>query len=401
MQRKASTPKSFRWSTTTTFSGAHFSVEVGTFLASPDSRARFIDQVNRFLAANPAYHGLTVDFEQIPAPAQPGFQALISSLYSDFQARKLRLYVNVPVEDPDFDLAFLAAHSDGLLLMNYDEHQAADEPGPIASQDWFVDNLQTILKVVPKEKLIVSLGNYGYDWTSTLPAPTAPVKPTKKSHVKPAEPAPPQNQNVIAIAAQDAWQAASDAEANIELDPDSLNAHFAYDDEDAHLRHQVWYLDAVTILNEMRAARTLGIQTFSLWRLGSEDGSLWKIWDNPTHVDPAKALASVPPGDNVDTEGSGDILRVIKRPQIGTRTIVLDDDDQVPIPVKMITKEVMQSYPASYTLEQYGYTHGKSPSRLTTVPTPCGRRRSSTSSSNSTSRERSSRSAKLRKITWA
>ena len=52
------------------------------------------------------------------------------------------------------------------------------------------------------------------------------------------------------------------------MDPDSLNMHFAYEDEDAHTRHEVWYLDAVTALNEMRAARELGIQTFALWRAG-------------------------------------------------------------------------------------------------------------------------------------
>ena len=327
--------------------GNKFSSAVGPFLASDSARAHFQDQIDQFLAANPSYHGITLDFEQIPAASQPGFQALATSLYNDFHDRHLRLYINVPVDDPEFDLAFLAAHCDGLLLMDYDEHQAPEEPGPVASQDWFIENLQKALKVVPKEKLIVALGSYGYDWTSTLPA-AAPAKPGSKA-------APLLNPNVIAIEAQDAWQAAADADATIELDPDSLNAHFAYDDVDAHLRHQVWYLDAVTVLNEMRAARILGIQTFSLWRLGSEDGSLWKIWDNPAHVNPAQALASVPPGYNVDTEGQGDILRVIKRPQTGSRTLTLDDDDTVPDSIKMVTKEVMQSYPASYTLEQYGY----------------------------------------------
>ena len=69
-----------------------------------------------------------------------------------------------------------------------------------------------------------------------------------------------------------------------QLDPDSLNVHFAYDDDDAHVRHQVWFLDAVTVLNQMRAARALGIETFALWRLGQEDNSLWKIWDKPLYV---------------------------------------------------------------------------------------------------------------------
>jgi cellulose synthase/poly-beta-1,6-N-acetylglucosamine synthase-like glycosyltransferase/peptidoglycan/xylan/chitin deacetylase (PgdA/CDA1 family)/spore germination protein YaaH len=330
---------------------SRFSDTLGPFLMSDTARANFIRQADRFLAANPTYRGLNIDFEQVPTAAQPGYQALIAALYADFHARNLRLYVNTPVDDPDFDLAFLAAHSDGLVLMNYDEHQGAEEPGPVASQDWFLDNLNKALKIVPKEKLIVALGSYGYDWTSALPA-APPADAKGKPQRQP--PAPPFT-NVSWMNTQDAWQAASDAGANLELDPDSLNVHFGYDDEDAHLRHQIWFLDAVTVLNEMRAARTVGIQTFSLWRLGSEDVSLWKIWDNPTHIDPTQALASVPPGYDVDSEGMGDVLRVTRRPQTGSRSVTLDDDDQVPVPVKMVTKEVMQSYPAAYTLEQYGY----------------------------------------------
>jgi cellulose synthase/poly-beta-1,6-N-acetylglucosamine synthase-like glycosyltransferase/peptidoglycan/xylan/chitin deacetylase (PgdA/CDA1 family)/spore germination protein YaaH len=330
-----------------------FSDTLGPFLTNETARDNFIRQVDRFLAANPTYRGLNIDFELIPTAAQPAFQSLIATLYADFHSRKvpLRLYINVPVDDPDFNFGFLAAHSDGLVLMDYDEHQGPTEPGPIASQDWFLTNLRNALKTVPKEKLIVALGSYGYDWTTTLPPPATPVK----GHRKPPPP-PPANPNVSWIGTQDAWQAASDSDARIELDPDSLNAHFGYDDEDAHLRHEVWYLDAVTVLNEMRAARTLGLQTFCLWRLGSEDGSLWKIWDNPMqHNDPAKALATVPPGYDVDTEGSGDILRVIQRPKSGSRTIALDPDPNVPVAGKMITGESMQSYPAPYTLDQYGY----------------------------------------------
>ncbi len=124
----------------------------------------------RFLAANPTYRGLSIDFEEIPTAAQPGFKTLIAALYDDLHPRNLHLYVNAPVGDDDWDLKFIADHSDGLLLMNYDEHQDGSEPGPIASQDWFLDNLKTVLKTVPKEKMICSLGSYGYDWTTVVAA---------------------------------------------------------------------------------------------------------------------------------------------------------------------------------------------------------------------------------------
>ncbi len=118
-----------------------------------------------------------------------------------------------------WDLKFLAEHSDGLLLMNYDQHQTGSGPGPIAAQDWFVDNLKNVLKMVPKEKVICALGSYGYDWT--MPLPPRPTR-RRKGAKKPPPPKVLRSQN---LSTQEAWQAASDAEAQIELDPDSLNAH--------------------------------------------------------------------------------------------------------------------------------------------------------------------------------
>lgn len=322
-----------------------FVPEVGNFLKSDDARANFIRQTDMFLAANPSYQGLSVDLENIPSDAQPGFRSLIADLYNDFHNRKLRLYINVPVRDDDFDLKFLADHSDGLLLMNYDEHETASQPGAIASQDWFVDNLKAALKIVPKEKIICAIGSYGYDWTTTLPS--TPKKGQK-----------PQPENVLSavnVSTQEAWQAAYDSDSQIDLDDDTLNVHFAYDDVDAHVRHYVWFLDAVTVLNQMRAARSLGIQTYALWRLGQEDNSMWKIWDAPMRADPNKDLAHVEPGYDIDTEGEGDILRVTRRPQNGERDVTMDDDATIPPQYRMVLQESMHSYPLSYTVTQYGY----------------------------------------------
>jgi peptidoglycan-N-acetylglucosamine deacetylase len=328
-----------------------FMPQIGEFLSNAQSQANFIRQIDTFLAANPTYRGLSLDFEEIPTAAQPGFKDLIAALYNDFHPRNLRLYVNTPVGDDDWDLKFMADHSDGLLLMNYDEHQTESQPGPIASQDWFIDNLTNVLKQVPKEKVICSIGSYGYDWTTALPPPSVAGKKSVKAKAQ----GDPKILAAHDLSTQDAWQAAEDSNSQIDLDDDSLNVHFAYDDEDAQVRHQVWFLDAVTVLNEMRAARALGIQTYALWRLGSEDNSLWKIWDAPMHSDPIKDLARVEPGYDVDTEGEGDVLRVTRKPQTGDRVVTMDDDDSVPLEYRMITQESMASYPLSYTVEQYGY----------------------------------------------
>ncbi|MHB8302803.1 MAG: glycosyltransferase [Acidobacteriaceae bacterium] len=310
---------------------------VEKFLLNPNSRATFEREILALLAANPHYHGISLDFEAIPSKAQPAYRTLVSDLYAQMHARHLRLYINVPVDDDDWDFKFYADHTDGIILMNYDQHETAGKPGPIAGQEWFVRNLQQALKIVPRSKLICSIGDYGYDWTLSLA--------TRKNHKL----VPSKVVDTADLAIQDAWQAASDSDAAPVMDTDSLNMHFAYDDEDAHTRHEVWYLDAVTALNEMRAARELGIQTFALWRLGSEDPTLWKIWDNPMNSGAAQSLAIIPPGANVNTEGDGDIMKVIGRPRDGKRTVQIDPDSN------LATSQDMQVFPQSYTVQQYGY----------------------------------------------
>jgi cellulose synthase/poly-beta-1,6-N-acetylglucosamine synthase-like glycosyltransferase/peptidoglycan/xylan/chitin deacetylase (PgdA/CDA1 family) len=116
----------------------------------------------------------------------------------------------------------------------------------------------------------------------------------------------------------------------------------------------VWFLDAVTSLNEMRAARLLGLQTFALWRLGSEDSSLWNIWDRPSNPNSLEALRSVGPGYNVDAEGEGDIMRVTGVSRSGARTVQVDTDEPN-LQRRLVIDEHMDVYPQTYTIAYYGY----------------------------------------------
>ena len=330
-----------------------FEQSVEQFLLDPGAQANFVRQMDQFVAANTRYSGITLDFQGIPQDATAAYDQLVQSLANDLHQRKLKLYVNVPVNDDSVDMQFMGSHADGVVLMNYDQHETGTDPGPVAGQDWFEDNLRNAMKVVPREKIICSIGNYGYDWTTPLP-PAAGAR--RRGHPAPKPPtASKQILSSTYLTTQEVWQDASDSGAQIVLDDASLNPHFGYDDEDEKVRHQVWFLDGVTALNEMRVARALGLQTFARWRLGSEDDSLWRIWDNPLKANPVTDLANVSPGQDVDTEGDGDILRVTGLPQNGHRTVTMDDDDTIPPEYLSAISESMDSYPLPYTVSQYGY----------------------------------------------
>ena len=227
--------------------------------------------------------------------------------------------------------------------MNYDEHEANSDPGPMASQNWFVGNLQRVLKIVPKEKLICAVGNYGYDWTLSIPDPKDKrhtrsrrcwIRRTCRSRKRGSE--------------------ASDADADLDLDYDSLNPHFEYIDEDNNQRHVVWFLDGVTLLDEMRAARATGAADICAVAAGRGRQLAVEHLGQAERSGLAAGTGPVQPGHDVDTEGEGDIMRVTGLPQAGKRTVTVDTDEPDPRK-KLIIDEHMDVYPRTYTIEQYGY----------------------------------------------
>ncbi len=314
--------------------GANWVGEIVGFLNNPDARALFRKQAVQFLGSG-HYRGLMIDFEAFPPSGQAGYVALLQELSGDLHARSFKLYVAVPPHSNEYNYPAIAAAADGVVLMNYDEHYPGAESGPVASQDWFVQNLTFAEKVIPKEKIICAIANYGYDWA---------LKP-KKGQL-------PADEHDSTVSVQDAWLAARDSEEDVNFDDDAMNPHFSYLDEKS-FRHDIWFLDAVTALNHMRSAQNLGIQTFALWRLGSEDRSLWKVWDIPGDTGATDKLKNVPPGADVDMEGQGEILRIEDKPAPGIRDLTIDANSQ------LITDEVFQNLPEPYRVARYGYSPNK------------------------------------------
>jgi len=313
------------------FDGTDFVPGIADFLNNPQARATFRREIGLYLASD-RYRGLMVDFESFPKKGQTGYVALLNELSSDLHAKGLKLYVSVQVRNEDFDYKAISSAADGVVIMNYDEHFPGGTPGPVASQDWFLDNLDSAVKEIPKEKLICAIGNYGYDWVEKPKKGKLPPGAADKS-----------------VSVQEAWIGARDAEEEIDYDGDALNPHFSYLDDD-NFRHDVWFLDGVTALNEMRAAQTLGIQTFALWRLGAEDRSLWRVWDIPGEANASDRLKDVPPGQDVDMEGSGEILHIEAKPTNGQRDLTIDKQ------TGLIDGETFKSLPEPYRVARYGFS---------------------------------------------
>ena len=300
--------------------------EMVQMLANPAARASLVrDTVQYAIEAHEV--GIVVDFEEVPQGTEAHLQEFIAELAPALHAVGLKIMISLPAQDDTFNYGYYGKQCDAVVVMNYDQHWPTSGPGPIASQEWFMDNLQELLKVIPAQKMVVGVANYGYDWP----------EPDKKSH-------PPAKD----LSVQEALLHAYESEAQVELDPASLNPHYSYSDDSDRV-HQVWFLDAVTAYNQMRAAERLGVQGTALWRLGSSDSTIWKIWD-ATRPDDAirEKLKDVPPGPDLILEGNGDIWKIADKPKRGVRSFTYD------AATDLFTAERYDSYPLSYEIDQLG-----------------------------------------------
>ncbi|MDJ0277913.1 glycosyltransferase [Sphingomonas sp. 2R-10] len=286
-------------------------------LADPQARAAVVAQLAGYVRAHRA-GGLVMDYESLPAAAAARYPAFLAQLHAALPSGAV-LAVTAPAGDSDWRLGDVARAADRVILMAYDEHWESGAAGPIASQPWFVTQVEQAMRQVGRDKLVVALGGYAYDW---------------------------HDGGADAQSIEEAWLAAHDSSAQIGFDRGSGNAGFAYDDERGS-RHQVWMLDAATSWNELAALRRLGIDDVALWRLGSEDAGIWNdlaAFRTPDRVPRIDRLQSAV---NVDVEGSGEILRITSRPTDGRRALRFDTDG-------MIADERYAALPTPYVVQRAG-----------------------------------------------
>ena len=293
-------------------------------VADEDSRQRLINGLAQFVADN-KFGGVCIDFEEVPPEAQPNLLRFMQELHAAFQPHGWAVVQTVPFSDPEWNYREYAAASDYLMLMAYDEHwSTGPEIGSVASQSWYEHNLAERMRDLDPARTIVALGSYGYEW---IDGP---------GHGK-------------EVSFQEAIIAARDSKVDVNFDPATRNPYFEFDEED-ETYHTIWFLDAVTAFNQMRAASGYHCAGFALWRLGSEDPSVWSVFGTDEPNPSPDRLRRIAYGYEVDFEGTGELLDVKASPHDGTRGLSVDTTSG------FITSESYDGndVPSSYVIERTG-----------------------------------------------
>ena len=305
----------------TNFTGDDFDARALTRLLSHPRLTRRAIRTIADTLARYNLAGVTLDFENVPRAAHPALLRFVRALKTRLSRDHRLVTQAVPADDLEWPLARYGALDDYLFVMLYDEHDPSDEPGPISSEPWFEHHLARVLALVPAAKLIVSLGQYGYEWSDTTPA-------------------------AIELTFQDVMQLARDHQRIPALDAATLNPTFAWQDPDS-TSHIVWFLDGVTAYNELRHALPRAVRGVSVWRLGSEDPSLWSVLDRAGVRSSPAPLDTIRIGYDVEFIGSGEILRMVAQPTLGRRAIAVDATGMV------VVDSVLRT-PSTYVIQRYG-----------------------------------------------
>jgi cellulose synthase/poly-beta-1,6-N-acetylglucosamine synthase-like glycosyltransferase/peptidoglycan/xylan/chitin deacetylase (PgdA/CDA1 family)/spore germination protein YaaH len=238
--------------------------ETLAMLASPTSRSRIIAGISDYLEEND-FPGVAVRLVAVPPAGNRAiFVKFLWELAACLRARHRKLITETNVAASTRSIREIREPSDYVILRAHDDSSGRG-PGSIAAQSWYEERLAAHLVNNDPGKIIVSVGAGGYDWDE--------FEGRKE------------------ISTPSAWAVLDRYHAALQFDGRSLNPHFDYRDLKGH-RHEVWFLDASTAFNQLKAALPYRPAGVALYQMGVEDPGIWSFWAR-TRLPDATALASL------------------------------------------------------------------------------------------------------------
>ncbi|MDP4114906.1 MAG: glycosyltransferase [Bacteroidota bacterium] len=303
---------------------------VHKLLGSKSMQTHLTDSITNWLVAN-NFDGINIDFENLKNEDYPKLIPFLKMVNASFHKHNLQLSIDIEAGKEIIPVKQIADICDYIILMVYDEHDASNDAGPIASAGWFQRVVDKFTKIVPENKLVVGLGNYSTDWN--------PAKKTAESITY----------QMAILAAYDNNPEDKPADI-IKYNTQALNNYFYYYD-DAGDEHEVWMLDAVSMYNHLKILQDYNNKGIAVWALGFEDPSMWKLINRNNLYQNlnTEILSTLDFPFEIDFEGEGEVLKVVSYPEKGSRYISVDEG------TGLIDESYYNKFPSTYVIQRAGY----------------------------------------------
>jgi poly-beta-1,6 N-acetyl-D-glucosamine synthase len=305
---------------------------VHLFLNDARRQTVLVHQLRLWVEEN-KFQGVNIDFENLEFGDYPLLVSFLQRVRNEFAPRHLIVSADLEalrLKPAEFRVA--SSVCDFVVVMIYDEHANGTPPGPISSIAFYRRVLAASVKEIPREKLVIGLANYAYDWTEDSDFAEPLTYQQALVRVRENHPGEPPQQL-------------------IDFDPEALNPTYSYVDSQDK-QHEVWMLDAITAANEWRIAQAYSPRGVALWALGMTDPTVWDFLDRKTFQRPPNVtkLEQIEFPYDVDFTGEGgEVTRIVARPTKGARTLEVDPRTH------LVLDESYSAFPTSYLISRSGY----------------------------------------------
>ena len=278
---------------------------------SEEDRAAFLDRMTRRLP--PGSTGLLLELSQLDPTYKDEYSRLIKEMADHLHAAGKELWFSAPTgADFDaFDLSAIAESVDRMVATLYDENSESDDPGPLASRDWFQGWLKTMMVYGEPSQWVIGLGAYANDWRKD-------------------------NKTIEQIGFTDAMARASlagiDPLKGVDCEDDSPDFNYL-SGPDQNVEHEIWFLDAVTIFNQRRLIAPFHPGGIGLYRLGQEDPAVWDVLRMNPEITPdlqsIARLSKLSLDEHIASSGTGDFISVGGDIHAGSRQLEIHPDGEM------------------------------------------------------------------------
>lgn len=231
-----------------------FSNELASRIFSDEAaRNRLFDQVLQTVRTK-GYYGLDVDFEFILPEDKDNYVQFLTELKSRLQPEGYPLFVALAPKTSGMqrgllyeshDYPAIGAVADYVLLMTYEWGYTYGPPMAVAPLNKVKEVLDYGVSVIPREKILQGIPNYGYDWT--LPYVRGQSMARSIGNVE-------------------AVEIAMKYRATILYDETAQTPYFYYTDEEGR-EHVVWFEDARSIDAKLRLNESYPLHGISYWNI--------------------------------------------------------------------------------------------------------------------------------------
>ena len=248
----------------TNFEDGQFRTELATLILTNEAlQDRVLNQALQIMEEK-GYRGLDFDFEYLGANNSDRY---VRFLEKARQLLKARGYFLSTALAPKYraeqrgvlyeghDYRAIGQVVDFIFFMTYEWGWSGGEPMAVSQISSMRSVMRYAVSVVPRQKIMMGMPLYGYDWT--LPY----VKGGKFAK---------------SVSPQKALELAIRYGASINYDKTSQAPWFRYTDEQGK-EHEVWFEDARSMQAKFDLVKELGIRGFFYWVLGNDFPQNWLL----------------------------------------------------------------------------------------------------------------------------